>query len=155
MNLYETHIPVSDVARSIKFYEDVLGLELAFEQPQRNVAFLWIGSREKSMLGLWGPGSAYGWKDGDHFKHHFAIAVTEEQLFAMTAKLQALGIKTRGFTDDGGNEPSVIGWMPSAQIYFPDPDGHSLELITILDDAPDPDFFGSWSEWKAKMPITP
>ena len=150
MNLYETHIPVADVQESIQFYTEVLGLELALEQPERNIAFLWIGGREESMLGLWGPDSPYGWKDGEHIKHHFAISVTQEQLFAMTAKLQTLGIKTRGFKDDGSNEPSVIGWMPSAQIYFPDPNGHSLELITVLDDDPDPDFYGSWSAWRAR-----
>jgi len=26
-------------------------------------------------------------------------------------------------------EPSVIGWMPSAQLYFRDRDGHSLEFF--------------------------
>ena len=28
--------------------------------------------------------------------------------------------------------------MPSAQLYFRDPDGHLLELIALLDDTPDP-----------------
>jgi hypothetical protein len=32
--------------------------------------------------------------------------------------------------------------MPSAQLYFRDPDGHLLELITLLDEEPDPNFFG-------------
>ena len=38
------------------------------------------------------------------------------------------------------DEPSVIGWMPSAQLYFRDPDGHLLEVIALLDDMPDPTF---------------
>jgi len=48
------------------------------------------------------------------------------------------------------NEPSVIGWMPSAQIYFRDPDGHMLELISILSDKPDPTFVGTYAEWMAR-----
>ena len=45
--------------------------------------------------------------------------------------------KTRNFADEATTEPSVIGWMPSAQLYFDDPDGHLLEYITLLDDEPE------------------
>lgn len=65
----------------------------------------------------------------------------------MPTRLQSLGIKTSGFNGIHSSEPSVIGWMPSAQVYFPDPDGHSLEFITVLDETPDPDFHGTWTEW--------
>ena len=47
--------------------------------------------------------------------------------------------------------------MPSAQLYFPDPDGHSLEFIAILDDPPDPGFIGPLSEWQKRTlrnPVT-
>ncbi len=148
MNLYETHIPVSDLARSIRFYRDTVGLELAFEQPHRNIAFLWIGSREQSMLGIWGPGSPYGWQDGQRTKHHLAISVSLETLLDTPARLRSLGVEPRGFGNESADEPSVIGWMPSAQLYFSDPDGHSLEFITVLDEAPNPDFFGTWTAWR-------
>lgn len=151
MNLYETHIPVSDLANSIKFYGEVVGLELALEQPHRSVAFMWIGSREQGMLGLWGPESLYGWKEGQRFKSHLAIALPLKELLETPARLQSLGIKTRGANEDVAHEPSVIGWMPSAQVYFSDPDGHSLEYITILDQEPFPNFEGTWSEWCNKL----
>jgi lactoylglutathione lyase len=48
-------------------------------------------------------------------------------------------------------EPSVIGWMPSAQIYFSDPDGHTVEYITLLDEAPECEFVGSLSAWMARQ----
>lgn len=37
------------------------------------------------------------------------------------------------------DEPSVIGWMPAAAVYFRDPDGHQLEVISMLDGKPRPD----------------
>ena len=40
--------------------------------------------------------------------------------------------------------------MPSTQLYFRDPDGHSLEFIALLDDPPDPGFIGSLSEWRKR-----
>ncbi len=47
-------------------------------------------------------------------------------------------------------EPSVIGWMPSAQLYFSDPEGHSLEYIALLEEAPDAEFIGSFASWKQR-----
>ena len=148
--LYEVHIPVNDLNRSIRFYRDVLGFELGLEQPHRSVAFLYIGGREQSMIGLWGPDSLYGWKNGRRFKTHFAISLPLEELLAVPARLQAHGIATHGFGGEPTDEPSVIGWMPSAQVYFADPDDHSLEYITVLNDPVDENFHGSWSEWNDK-----
>src|ERR1700761_5668386 len=51
--LWETHITVSDLNRSIRFYRDVVGLTLAHEVPERHVAFFWIGQPRQGMLGLW------------------------------------------------------------------------------------------------------
>ncbi|HEY5913218.1 MAG TPA: hypothetical protein VJA21_21715 [Verrucomicrobiae bacterium] len=79
---------------------------------------------------------------------HFAFAVSFEQLLGAIGKLNEHGIETRGFDGRVSREPSVIGWMPSAQVYFRDPDGHSLEFITFLRDAPSPGFNESYSEWK-------
>ena len=50
-----------------------------------------------------------------------------EQLLQAIEKLKAHGIETAGFGGKPTREPWVIGWMPSAQIYFRDPDGHSLD----------------------------
>ncbi len=76
------------------------------------------------------------------------MAVSLNQLLTAIKKLNNHGIETLGFGGHKTNEPTVIGWMPSAQIYFRDPDGHMLEFISILPDAPDPTFVGLYSEWK-------
>jgi hypothetical protein len=42
--------------------------------------------------------------------------------------------------------------MPAASVYFDDPDGHSLEFISMLDEPPRPDQgFMSWSEWRRQQ----
>jgi lactoylglutathione lyase len=147
MHLYETHLPVQSTEASLKFYVEVVGLEFAYRDPGRDIVFLWIGSNRRSMIGLWGPSTTRG---SDFHKCHFAIAVSLPELLASGKRLAASGIECRNFQEEKTTEPSVIGWMPSAQLYFPDPDGHWLEFIALLDDKPDPDFIGSLSAWRKR-----
>ena len=56
--LFETHLTVSDLDRSIEFYRDVVGLPLALVLEERGAAFFWIGGAGQAMLGLWSLGSA-------------------------------------------------------------------------------------------------
>lgn len=56
--LFETHLAVSDLDRSIEFYRNVVGLPLALVLEERGAAFFWIGDPGQAMLGLWSLGSA-------------------------------------------------------------------------------------------------
>ena len=56
--LFEAHLTVSDLDRSIGFYRDVLGLPLATRIPERQVAFFWVPTPDKAMLGLWSIGTS-------------------------------------------------------------------------------------------------
>ena len=48
-------------------------------------------------------------------------------------------------------EPSVIGWMPAAAVYFRDPDGHLLEYLAMLDEPAQPERgIVSWSQWTSE-----
>jgi lactoylglutathione lyase len=50
-DLFESHLTVSDLARSMAFFGDTLGLKLARFFPERKVAFyLWIGGPGQAML---------------------------------------------------------------------------------------------------------
>ena len=51
--LYETHLFVEDLERSIEFYDKVLGLKQCHYEAERRAAFFWIGNDKQSMLGLW------------------------------------------------------------------------------------------------------
>jgi lactoylglutathione lyase len=148
MHLYETHLPVADTRAAEKFYQDIVGLPFAYRDPTRDIVFLWTDLKEKGMLGLWGPNTGYGKQDGVVNKCHIAFALSLNELFAAIKKLNQNGIETLGFDRKQTQQPTVIGWMPSAQIYFRDPDGHMLEFITILPDPPNASFNGTYSEWK-------
>ena len=145
MHLYETHLPVADTETARKFYTKIIGLPFAYRDPTRDIVFLWANEKEQAMLGLWGPNTAYG---NNAVKHHLAFAVSLDELFAAMETLSRHKIAILGFDGDKTTEPAVIGWMPSAQIYFRDPDGHMLEFITILAEPPRAEFNGKYSEWK-------
>src|SRR5437867_12811967 len=123
MHLYETHLPVTSTEGSAKFYVEIVGLEFAHRDPSRDIVFLWIGTRRRSMLGLWGPTTTRG-----RHRHpcHLAIALSVPDLLLAGKRLNSLGVSTRNFAGEETTEPSVIGWMPSAQLYCLDPDAHSL-----------------------------
>jgi lactoylglutathione lyase len=145
MHLYEAHLPVSDTEAAQRFYVETVGLQFAYRDPTRDIVFLWAGADRNSMLGLWGPSTTLG---HEFHKCHIAFNVSLSELLAAGERLNAAGIQTQNFASEKTIEPSVIGWMPSAQLYFRDRDGHSLEFVTLLDESPEPEFVGSLSEWK-------
>jgi lactoylglutathione lyase len=148
MYLYETHLPVANTTAAEQFYKEVVGLRFAYRDPTRDIVFMWADSKEKAMIGLWGPNTAYGHHGDATPKQHLAFAVSLDELFVAIDRLTKRAIEVSGSGGEKAAEPTVIGWMPSAQIYFRDLDGHRLEFISILSDPPNPDFNGSYSEWK-------
>ncbi len=144
--LFETHLTVSDLERSVAFYRDVVGLPLALEVPSRNAAFFWVGEPGQSMLGLWSLGSApLG------MVLHVAFRVALDELLEAPALLRARGVAPLSFFGEPASELSVIGWMPAAAIYFRDPDGHQLEYLAMLDEPPRPDLgITTWQKWLEK-----
>src|SRR4051812_31791484 len=122
--LFEAHLLVADLQRSIAFYRDVVGLPVALEVPERAAAFHWVGEPGRSMLGLWSAGSA-----PMGMRLHLAFDATLDDVVAAPARLEAAGVAPLSFFGTPTAEPSVIGWMPAAAVYFLDPDGHQLEYL--------------------------
>lgn len=151
MHLYEAHLPVSDTKTARRFYVEIVGLQFAHRDLTRDAVFLWAGADRRSMLGLWDPSTTLG---GEFYKCHIAFNVSLDELLAAGERLNAAGIQTQNFAGEKTTEPSVIGWMPSAQLYFRDRDGHSLEFIALLNDPPEPKFLGALSEWKQRSQAT-
>jgi lactoylglutathione lyase len=141
--LFETHLTVRDVPRSVAFYRNVVGLPLALDLPERNAAFMWIGEPGQSMLGLWGIGSAV-----NSLTLHIAFDVALDDVLGSPERLRAQGVAPLSFFGQETTEPSVLGWMPAAAVYFEDPDGHLLEYLAMLDEEPRPEAgIVSYSEW--------
>ena len=132
--LFEAHIIVRDLQRSVAFYRDVLGLEVGIEQPERPATFLWVGGRGKSMLGIFTLGS---WPT-QMMQHHLSFHVKLEDLLAAPQRLRLAGITPKGRRTpnhprgEPTDEPIVFAWMPAASIFFDDPDGNLLEFIAML-----------------------
>jgi lactoylglutathione lyase len=125
--LFETHLTVADLSHSVAFYRDVVGLPVALEVPERGAAFLWIGGTGHAMLGLWSIGSA-----PIGMQLHIAFDMSLPDVLAAPERLLAKGIQPLSFFGEPADEPTVIGWMPAAAVYFRDPDGHLLEYLAML-----------------------
>jgi len=127
--LYEAHLPVSDMDASVAFYEK-LGLEV-YDKTSR-VTFLWI-EQGKSQLGLW---------KSDHVStpyhpsiRHIAFYVSLDDLRRSQKWLNDNGLEVRdAFGVAAKDQPLVLKNSNNyhAAIYFYDPDGNSLELISPL-----------------------
>jgi lactoylglutathione lyase len=126
--LFETHLTVADLGRTVTFYRDVVGLAIALELPERGAAFHWIGQPGQAMLGLWSIGSA-----PIGMQLHIAFTMSLPDVLTAPQRLAAQGIQPLSFFGEPAEEPSVIGWMPAAAVYFRDPDGHMLEYLAILE----------------------
>jgi lactoylglutathione lyase len=141
--LFETHLFVEDLTRSIDFYKNVLGLEQCYFDANRKASFFWIGKPKEAMLGLWEK------PKNQIDKRHFAFQCdVEDVLHNSVTFLKEQNLKPYNFLNDGTERPMVFAWMPAIAIYFLDPDGHELEFIAILEGKPRPELgVISYEEW--------
>jgi len=147
--LFETHLTVSDLDRSIEFYRDVVGLPLALVLEERGAAFFWIGGPGEAMLGLWSLGSA-----PMGLSLHVALKVSLGDVLAACDGLRSNGVTPLSFFGVETSEPSVIGWMPAAAVYFRDPDGHLIEYLAMLEESARAERRGTrCSRWRRLLPI--
>lgn len=127
--LYEAHLPVSDLQKSVLFYQK-LGLELAYRQNQ--LAFFWIVKGE-SWIGLWESKEVQ--LDYHPSIRHIAFRIDEADLLQVKEWLQSIDIEVRtAFGYSPAQQSLVLPNYPYAHaaIYFADPDGNSIELISPI-----------------------
>jgi lactoylglutathione lyase len=145
--LFETHLTVSDLERSIAFYCGALGLELAHRDADRKVAFYWMGGSGETMLGLWEVGAS-----PQRMNLHIAFKVDLQDLLNAPRRLRAANITSLDFWGKSSDEVTVLAWMPAASVYFQDPDGNLLEFLAMLPDAPQPELGAvKWQQWQRRL----
>ncbi len=104
---------VSDIERSKKFYIDLLGMEVHHERSFG--AFLRCGNGQ--MVALFQMPDV-GEIHGGNEVNHMALRLEAGEYEEVKARLEAEGIEVNGRQGD----PHCI--------YFNDPDGHRLQLLT-------------------------
>ncbi|MGG0414301.1 VOC family protein [Peribacillus simplex] len=130
--LYEVHLPVHDLQRSIEFYKN-LGLQLAYEYD--DIAFLWIVPN-KTWLGLWKTDISRDREPASFPGHgrHLAFEVDFDDIKKASIWLTERGITLRSHSGLEPLEPIARPHQQNVSIYFDDPDGNALELMCNLPD---------------------
>lgn len=125
--IYETHLYVESLERSVEFYKHTLGLTEAHHEPGRRVTFFWVGEDKEFMLGLWEKPKE------ETAIRHFAFRCDADFIRNEAVQwLKERDLQPYNFLKDGSEQPMVFAWMPALAIYFNDPDGHVLEFIAVL-----------------------
>ncbi|TMQ53954.1 MAG: glyoxalase [Candidatus Eisenbacteria bacterium] len=122
----ETSLYVADLARSLSFYESVVGLRrlqaderfCALEVPGRQVLLLF--KQGGTLRPIPTPGGVVPPHDGEG-RLHLAFAVPASELAAWESHLERHGVPIESRVTWGAGERSL---------YFRDPDGHLVELAT-------------------------
>lgn len=142
--IFETHINVSNYETSARFYEKLLNIIPLHEDPIRKSKFYWVGKPGESMLGI-----RENYPSPLVQRQHFAFRVGLKDIVKARNYLQELGIESDNFLGESSEQLFVFPFMPAVSIYFEDPDGHSVEFISMLEDEPRPELeIMSWNEWE-------
>ena len=125
--IVESILYVEDMPRAVAFYRDELGLEPMLGDPVRFQSFkagtnqvLLLFKRRATLEPMEVPGGVIPPHDGGG-THHIGLAISPAAYEAWLARLRERGIAIESETtwERGGRS-----------LYFRDPDGHLLELIT-------------------------
>jgi catechol 2,3-dioxygenase-like lactoylglutathione lyase family enzyme len=121
--ILESSLYVSDVPRSVRFYQETLGFRVVSEFGERGCA-MHAGIRQVLLLFKKGASRAsraiQSPHDGDG-ELHVAFAIPSDELANWESWLQ-----TRGIAVEEKRTWDLGGWS----LYFRDPDRHLVELAT-------------------------
>jgi len=118
--ILESSLYVSDVPRSVGFYQEIFGFRVISEFGERGCA-MHVGLHQVLLLFKKGASrTIQSPHDGDG-ELHVAFAIPADELTSWESWLQAKGIAV-----EERRQWELGGWS----LYFRDPDRHLLELAT-------------------------
>lgn len=133
MKIFESHINVQDLDKSIHFYNKILGLEIGHID-KRGIVFFWVGRNKESMFGIWANQENINYFQPSHIAFSDGFSLMKKN-----SELRKKNIDTFNFFNNPVIEESdltIFPWMPAESFFFKDPDGHLLEFVNILDEKP-------------------
>ena len=117
VELNHTIVPASDPHKSATFLAEVLGVAAPFTFGPFQVVKLDNGISLDFMR-----------VDGDIESLHYAFKVGDDQFQPIFERIRAAGAY---WADPTHQRPNEINTNDGGQgVYFPDPDGHNLEILT-------------------------
>jgi glyoxylase I family protein len=118
LGLHHVSVLVADTAQSLRFYRDVLGLQL-IERPDLGFPGAWLalGSQQLHLMELPNQDATQGRAEHAGRDRHFAVQLTA--LAPFEAQLHAAGV---AFTRSRSGR---------ASIFCRDPDGNGVELMEV------------------------
>jgi catechol 2,3-dioxygenase-like lactoylglutathione lyase family enzyme len=118
--ILESSLYVSDVPRSVRFYQETFGFSVISEFGERGCA-MHAGTRQVLLLFKKGASRAIASPHGGDGELHLAFAIPSDELRNWESLLQE-----RGIAVEEKRRWESGGWS----LYFRDPDRHLLELAT-------------------------
>jgi len=113
------HLQVSDLARAVAFYTEVIGLSVTQRYGAQAVFLASDGYHHHLGLNTWGTRGAAPAPKGHPGLYHTAFLYPDRpSLAAAVRRVLAAGVELTGAADHGVSEA----------VYFNDPDGNGVEL---------------------------
>ncbi len=106
---------VGDLERSRRFYIELLGFQVAHESSLQS--FLRCGSQQVALFQIRDSTEIHAGSE----MNHMALRLAEGEYEEVKATLEAAGVEVHGRPGD------------DHCIYFDDPDGHRLQLLTLAE----------------------
>jgi len=118
--ILESSLYVSDVSRSVRFYQETFGFAVISEFGERGCA-MHAGPRQVLLLFKKGASRTFSSPHDGGGELHLAFAIAAAELAPWESWLQERGItiEEKRTWEEGGHS-----------LYFRDPDRHLLELVT-------------------------
>ena len=116
--LGEVSIRVRDLDAMHKFYEEVVGLELL--RRDENFVFFKIAEGYGGHTQNLALFEASKLNSQESTLHHIALNIALEDFESERIRLEGLGLKVNATAHE---------WLHVRSLYFPDPEGNSLEFV--------------------------